>query len=260
MSKVPLIDQRGQIGVMILLIMVVLLTIGLSVVARTTQDLALSQQGADSARVFNAAEAGIEKALSSELNFQEQTSTGEVTTIDNVDVDYTISKRTTLETRLFEGLNVVVDLTGVTAVVNPQVTILWSKENNCATEDPASIIVTIFSGDATNTRSRTVAYAACDRSDGFTLASTINTDGFRRSATISLNADDLFLRVKPIYNDTHIRVTGTNWQLPVQYFNVRSEARSTSGNETRIVEVNRTLPTAPTIMDFALYSGTTITK
>jgi len=253
-------SQAGQIGVIILLIMVVLLTIGLSVAARTTQDLALSQQGADSARVFNAAEAGIEKALSSELTFEEDSSSGEVTSIDNVDVNYTISKRKTLETRLFEGLNVMVDLTGIAAITNPQLKIEWSKEDNCSTQEPASLVVTIFSGDATDTKARTLALAGCARSDGFTTASSINVDGYRRSTTLTLNSDDLFVRVKPVYSDTHVRITGVNWELPVQYFNVRSEARSNNGNETRIVEVNRTLPTAPSVMDFALYSGADIVK
>ena len=55
-------------------------------------------------------------------------------------------------------------------------------------------------------------------------------------------------------------MSGDGWALPVQAYNIRSEAKNDLGNETRAVEVNKTLDAAPAIMDYALFSGTTIVK
>jgi Tfp pilus assembly protein PilX len=253
--------QSGQIGLIVLLIMVVLLTMGLSIAAQTTQELFLSSQTSDSARVFNAAEAGIEQALSTDLDFAQQVLEGEVTSIPNTDVNYSISKINTLQTRLFEGITVMVDVTGV---VNGQaIRIDWSRDGDCNTQDPASLLVSVYSQNAGVTSMRQFALGACNRSDGFTLASTLTPaqNNLYRRYDLALNTNDLFVRIKPVYNDTDIRVTGhQGFTLPTQYYNIRSEARSQTGQETRIVEVNQTLPTAPSIFDYALYSGGSLNK
>lgn len=252
--------ESGQVGIIIILIMVVLMTIGLSVATRTTQDLSLSQAGSESARVFNAAESGIEAALSTDLEAAVEGVPVEVTDFqgDNVDVTYTVSKVRQLETRVFEGVTVLVDVTGVAD--GQTVTFNWSRENDCSTEDPASLMVAVYYDDAGTTRVRYYGLGACTKGDNFSLASNINTDGYRRSSTLALQAGDLFLRIKPVYNDTHLRVAANGWTMPVQYYHIRAEANSVLSNETRIVEVNRTLPTAPSVMDFALYSGATLAK
>lgn len=255
--------QSGQIGVAILLTMTVLLTMGLSIASRSTEDLFLSEQQVESARVFNAAEAGVEDALSANFDFQGQSKTGSVTTISDTTVDYSVTKQNVLETRLFEGVTVKVDVddsgvgTGLTAERN--ILLQWSKENDCASQDPASLIVSIFYLDAGVTRARYYAYGACDRGDGFTLGNA-GTDGYFRQVNLPLLAGDLFVRVKTVYNDTNLRVSGIGWTLPVQAYNIRSEAKNVLGNETRAVEVNKTLDAAPSVMDYALFSGTTIVK
>jgi len=250
-------SQAGQVGIAILLTMTVLLTMGLSTASRSTEDLFLSDQQSESARVFNAAEAGIEDALSSDFNFEGDSITGNVGTISDTSVDYTISKQSVLETRLFEGVSVKIDVTG--AIDGQELSIKWSKETDCGSEDPASLIVSIFYDDAGTTRARYYAYGACDRSDGFTLGGS-SADEYYREVAVSLKAGDLFARIKTIYNDTHLKVAGVGWTLPVQAYNVRSQAQSEFGNETRIVEVKKSLDAAPAIMDYALFSGTTIIK
>lgn len=251
-------SQSGQIGVIILLIMVVLLTAGLSLATRTTQELFLSQQTADSARVFNAAEAGIEQALSTDLNFAGTETTGSVSSVDDATVNYTIKKVDILETRLFEGVTVMVDTTGV---VNGQgLVVEWSKETNCATQDPASLMASIYSVNAGVTSVRFQALRGCDRADGFTASVTQAGSPYYFRHNLALQTNDVIVRLTPMYNDTHIRVAGDGWTLPVQYYNIRSEAQNTEGDEVRIVEVNRTLPTAPSVMDYAVYSGTTLDK
>lgn len=63
MKKLPNNQSSGQALLIILLVMAVVLTIGLSVVSRSVTDIKISEQTEDSARAFSAAEAGIEQAL-----------------------------------------------------------------------------------------------------------------------------------------------------------------------------------------------------
>jgi hypothetical protein len=249
---------RGQIGVIILLIMAVLLTVGLTLAANSNKDLIISQQEEESGRVFNAAEAGIEKALSSDLTFAAQSLAGTVDSIANVGVNYDINKLHALQTRLLEGMSVNIDVTGVAD--GQGLAIDWSKEDNCATQDPASLLIGIFTDDAGTLKVRYLTAGACDRGDGFDLGASGDFNGFRRRITIPLAAGDQFARIKTLYNDTHLLVAGSGWTLPVQGFAIRSEAKNELGNETRAVEVTRSLPGAPAVMDYALVSGSDISK
>ncbi len=58
-------QQSGQVVVILLLIVVVSLSIGLTIIGRSTTEIATSSKIEDSSRAFFAAEAGIEKAISS---------------------------------------------------------------------------------------------------------------------------------------------------------------------------------------------------
>lgn len=55
--------NSGQILVILLLIMIVGLTVGLFLMGRTTSDISLTGEMTESARAFNAAEAGIEESI-----------------------------------------------------------------------------------------------------------------------------------------------------------------------------------------------------
>src|SRR3990167_5038568 len=58
------VNQSGQVALIVLLVMVVMLTLGISIAQRGVADVRISQQEEDSARAFQAAEAGLEQALS----------------------------------------------------------------------------------------------------------------------------------------------------------------------------------------------------
>lgn len=252
--------QSGQIGVIILLIMVVLLTIGISVASRTTQDLFLAQQQVESTRVFNAAEAGIEQALAGNLDFEGSFFEGTLNNFSgtNVNVNYSIEKVNQLQTRLFEMVGVKIDVTGSTP--GNTLDLRWSQDNDCGSQDIASLLVTSFADTAQGVRAYTQGFAGCDRSDGFTAASNVSLDGLRRRAVMTIPDNTTFIRVTPLYSDTHVFITGGNWTLPVQGFLIRSEAENTLGDEYRAVEVNRSLDSTPSILDYALFSGDGIIK
>ncbi len=255
--------QAGQVGVIILLIMVVLLTVGLSLAARTTQELFVTQQGADSTRVFNAAESGIEQGLATDLDtatFQNDR-LNQTIQVENAQVDYSVERVRELETRTFEEVPVMVDLPDDGTTDTRGIIIEWSKqERSCAADDPAALLVSVYNYDGTTTRVRYIPMTGCgSRGDGFETAAVQNTT-YRFKYTLSLEANDIFVRIKPIYHDTHLKVTGNGWTLPVQYYHIRSEAKNNDGDETRIVEVNRTLPTAPSVLDYAVFSVEPIIK
>lgn len=249
--------QSGQIALIVLLMMVVLMTVGLSVARQATVSLFDSQLEQDSTKVLNAAEAGIEQALSTDL--QEGQFQLNQEAFQNIDIQYQVQQLNTLDVRLFEGVSAEVNVVGVTT--GHSLVIDWSRVDNCSTQDPASLLLSIYSITSGTTNVRYVPVASCDRGEGLSVVGSSNNDGYRRRYTLPLQTDDTFVRIKPLYNDTHLRVTSTgpSWSLPVQGFAIRSDAVKDSG-ETRSIKINRTLPTQPSVFDYALYSAGALTK
>jgi Tfp pilus assembly protein PilX len=250
--------QAGQAGLVVLLLTVILLTVGIAAASRSQTDLALSRQEEESNRALNGAEAGIEDALSQDLDFEGNTFSGSVDVDPNLNVNYTIEKVNVLETRLYEGVTAQADVTGVG---NGQgIIIRWGKETSC-TQEPASLLVSVFSNSGGQVKVRNYGLKPCvTPNNNFTEVSIDPAGEFFRQTTVNLQAGDVFVRIKPVYKDTSIQVQGFGWNLPVQYYRVKSVADSNLGNEVRAVQVNRTIPVAPSIFDFVLYSGTTITN
>ena len=254
-------SQSGQVGIIIILIMVVLLTFGLSLASRSTREVALSQQEEESNRVFNAAEVGVERALATSLDFQSEELTQTDVLIPGTDssLDYNIRKNRILETRLVEGTTAMIRMKDQTTSLPTAIYIDWSRETDCTTSrKPSSLIVSVYNTTAGVNTVRYVSFGACTRNDGITVAAA-GQNGYFRRATITTLAGDQFLRIKTVYNDTSLRVSAPT-TLPIQAYDIRSQASSTLGNETRAVEVKRTLSVAPSVMDFALFSGSTLVK
>jgi len=56
-------DQRGQILLIVILVMIIALTVGLSIASRTITNIRIARQNEESQRAFQAAEAGVDQAL-----------------------------------------------------------------------------------------------------------------------------------------------------------------------------------------------------
>lgn len=65
--KMNLLKTKGQVLLIVVLIMAVALTVGLAVASRSLTDISISRQEEESARAFSAAEAGIEQAVGQSL-------------------------------------------------------------------------------------------------------------------------------------------------------------------------------------------------
>lgn len=254
------IGSSGQVAIIILLIMVVLMTIGLSIASRSTQDLFLANQKSESSRVFNAAEAGIEDALSQDFSSitQDPVTITPDLNIADANIDYTITPHRDLEVVIRQGGQATIDLSGQTG---NKLTIRWGRNGGC---NDGSLIISTYYDDKGEIKATQQAISPCDRGDDFSPATDIDIDGYKHEYLLTVdpnaadNTIDLQVRVMAVYNDVPIKVTGTN--LPAQYHTLRSSANTTLGNEQRVVEVKRSISSAPTIMDYALFSGTDILK
>ncbi|KUK79269.1 MAG: hypothetical protein XD95_0509, partial [Microgenomates bacterium 39_7] len=191
--------QSGQVGVITLLIMAVILTVAIGLSQRTTQqqDAAFIQD--ESTRVFNAAESGIEEALSAITEAELVGETADVEdsfTLGDDEVSYSGQAREEFEMFVAAGdtVELPIDL--------PQDTNLdiswWEGESNCA-NDPSAIIVSVLS--ANNAKHYGFDPCAADRDTNF-ASTQPGSGGYAFRVTVPLTTDDVRVRIKPIFNST----------------------------------------------------------
>lgn len=246
--------RSGQIGIILLLVSVVMLTIGISVASRSTSDISISTSSEIANRAFDAAESGVEQALAALATSPETAPATTTTTINGSSVTTTITQSTILETSADQGYVVGVNVTGSSGNIQ----IEWAKE--AAGAQRASLAISVF--NATNTNLRRFYYAPqanTHATDGFTNSGNNNgaNGGYSSIVTIPLAAGDQLVRIRPVYASTDVRVSGLN--LPTQEYIVKAVATDQVSSETKAVQVERGLPMAPAIFDYVLYSGTSIT-
>ncbi len=261
--------EKGQAVLVVLLVMSVILTLGLSAVSRSVTDVKISQQSQESARAFWTAQAGLEKSMLT----QEATS-------GNVDgVDYTVTK-----TGLGGGTDFVFPekispsvvywlvnhnndgSIGSTFYSGDRLTIYWGNQG----DSPALVASLVYKDTSGNFRSRKFAYDPVTRSPstnfslpdsgtGFSFGG--NTFAYRAtiSGLLSLPGYDrkpYFVSIKMIYNTTSqilgIRTVGNG---PVQGTCYESKATVTVSNVVRNLRECRTWPQTSDIFDYLLFSG-----
>lgn len=248
--------ESGQVGIAVVLIMVILSTVGISLATRATRDVQTSRQSQEATQTFSAAESALEDILSKGQTYLEETSAGEYAGVENVNVNYSIAKETELTTELLEGSVAEIDVTGGTD--GQEVALEWSKTTDCQ-QTPASLLVAIVNNASGTPVSRFASYAICDYNDGFTVVAD-NGLSLARRVIVTLQDGDQTIRITPVYNDTEVAVNGQGWTLPTQQYTINSVAKNEAGRETKAIEVQRTNEFAPSILDYALVSGTNIIK
>lgn len=250
-------SRSGQVGIAVILMMVVMSTIGFSLALRATSDIQTSRQSQEAAETFDAAESTIEYVLSQGEAFLETQPSGDYSAIPNVESAYEVTSRNSLDIDLKEGVTAEVDLGAPLA--GQQVNIEWGTTVNCL-DDPASLAFTIINTAGAAPVARYSASALCSRTDNIPTTGTVGTTYIRR-VTLTLQLGDSVLRITPLYNDTPVFVSGAGaLTLPVQQFSILSVAQNTRGNEAKAIEVQRTKETAPTVLNYAVVSGTVVVK
>jgi hypothetical protein len=286
MKKLSVKSNSGQALLVILLIMAVVLTIGLSTISRSVTDIKISEQTEDSARAFSAAEAGIENylatggtstsglgtgvsveafpgsLLSDDFTFlyPEKITQDEVATIWLSNYDK--------ETGLYSDLLTTSDEPIVVAWGNPgadtpalEVSLYYNN---------SGIKVAKFMLDPVSSRSNNFCKADADRTNCPSEISNFSTSGtvpyggqsMRFSAEISTTGlnEMYFARLRLLYTGSTAHFIGFKSSSALPSQGDKIAATGTSNQATRKVEVYRLRAAPPDIFDFALYSGGSLTK
>lgn len=282
--------QKGEIILIILLVMAVGLTIGLSVAGRSLTDVRLSNQIEESGRAFSAAEAGIEEALKAGITSTTATYQGSTTnatykvalsslggTASQFSFPNTILEGDTQTIWLVPNLDTGPDLSAGNQYAANTITICWSKISETATIPALEISLFYQAVDGSDKVTR-IAYDSEVSRSGNGFDNTVTTPGTctDQSSTYNYQVNLDFttmpdpspvsgniliaLRLRPVYADAKIAVIPeTGITLPEQGKNISSTGQTDSG-VTRKWNVVQTYAASQDIFDYAIWSKSAITK
>jgi len=264
-------SNRGQIALIILLFMAVILTIGISVATRTTEDVSVSRKEEETTRVFNAAEAGIESALGLATPLPDLPYIGDVynpapytfSVPDSLTYDYQIEKDDILEVIVPQGNTIDVNVSGVSGTDG--LWIDWGEPTaGCSA---GGIVVAIYNAAGPTVRRWGFIGAGCVSGDNFIDTFVIAPPGsaWRLALGFGLvpgfTSNDVLLRIRATYADMPIRITprgGWVASFPPQQYNIESEGTKALTGETRAILTTRTNPFIPSIFDYVVFSGSSL--
>jgi type II secretory pathway pseudopilin PulG len=254
--------EKGQAVLLVLLVIAIALGFGLSIISQSVSDVRISKQEQEASRAFNAAEAGIEEALKDIAGV----GIGGSLLVDGIEVNYGVSSNTYISSSLKENESVEVDLTGADMALNT-LSINWVDSNSqgenpgtCVASSgqaPASLLITV-TDNLDQQAKYGVNSCALNTDNGMTDISDAGSSSFLRQYDVAVDANDVLVGIRPIYNKASISVTG-NVDLPVQAYVINSTAQAPT-LESKAIEVTRTDPATPSIFDYVLFSGTSIVK
>ena len=124
----------------------------------------------------------------------------------------------------------------------------------------SALLITVYSDDgSSNYSSRYVgvnpAAACASRGQGFLEAGSGGTD-YNSSYSLDYTANDKLVRIKVLYAGTTMSVSGAG----VQQYTAQAMATGDTDGVTSAIQGTRSIPAAPAIFDYALYSGGSIVK
>ncbi len=263
--------ESGQVVILIMLVMLIGLTIGLSLVSRSLQDLRQTSVSDFRNRAFTVSESAVEESLRQGLSilatsggcasvpgysWNATTSTCTVTSsLNGVSYNYAVSSGASgayiTKTNVAKDDVVQVDLTGVAG--GTVMSVCW--DNN------ASVMVSVvYNSGGYQIEKWAYNPLASGRSNGFATAAGNTCSGFSGTVSqqnITLPANPLLARIRPLYVGAKIGVSATN--LPSQSY--RAVGTATLGNVTAKTEVTQSKPYLPAIFDYVIFSNSgSITK
>ena len=249
--------QRGQIGLIVLLVMMVVGTIALSVASRSITDVSITKQEEEKIRAFSAAEAGIEDLLTEGLvavfeddDFEEA---------EGIEYSYDVS-----EVGVGSDGFVFPD-----PLVNGETVQVWIENEVDTTSDlniyfgfpdaeTACLEISVFNSDNTIERyaykgkdSEGVDFDEGEEND-FSSASPWEGDYNAFVSIPTVNAS--FVRIKALYNPVSLAVKPVSpGKLPVQAY--KATVSSSEGESSAAVEVIQSKGAFPEVFDYVLWSG-----
>lgn len=253
---------RGQVGLLLLVIMGVVVALVMSVASRSLSDTVLSRQERESSAAFAVAETGVENALNALQNPQGPIA-GSLTDVEGfVSGNYQVDNLNSYGLYLREGETAHLDLTGFNGA---NLRINWTRKNDksedlaCGTEGSGGSAAGVEINEMNEVANTTVrSYfnpSNCDFStNGFDTSS--QGSEYRSTIIYPVAVSATALRIKPIYAGATIAVTGNN--LQTQLYKIQSKA--SGGDAQKEIEVKRGLDAPSSIFDFAVFTTGTIVK
>ncbi|MGI8420491.1 MAG: hypothetical protein ACR2LN_07685 [Candidatus Levyibacteriota bacterium] len=213
--------QRGQILLIVVLVMVTALTIGLSVAARTINNTRTSQEAENSEKAFSAAEAGIEQSLTNSNSVS-----GAFT--NNTSYKTTVMTISGTEFSLNNGSSIFKDdstdlwlsiYPGYTSPRSGNITFYWGQPaDTCTTSETtgtlAALELIVLTGTKANPQVSRYSVDPCSQrslsnnfefvpSGGGTIAG--RTYSYKKTINVT---SGLLIRVIPLYGSTTMGVAG----------------------------------------------------
>lgn len=282
-------NERGQVIIILLLVMVVGLTVGLSVVSRSLLNVKQSTQTEESSRAFTAAEAGIEVAL-------EGTVTGETTPIGDSSYKCTKDDQGSGPNNVFYNLekDKVAQLyfTSEAALeerfsnVN-NIRVLWGVPGNIDLSTPALEVNLIYKNttdstyhlakfalDPNQARADSNKFcfpgSSCEMVSNFDIINGtefIDTSDLKVYFNFGANLDVssfntgqnllIFGRFRFLYNPTpsHLGIIATGGDLPSQGSIIDCLGTVAETGVSRRIKVFENHPAVPEVFDYVLFNG-----
>lgn len=260
----------GQALLIILLVMTVGLTVGLSLSTRSVSDLKASGQLEDSSRAFSAAESGIEAVLKGDTALSGTVGNASYTlttsTAGGNDLVFSLGDINVADTYTvwLAGHDQSGNLDLSTTYAGGMIDVCWQKAET-SSEEPAMEAAVIYKESTGLYKIWRGAYdpSATRRAGNFfsntdsgTCANLTNKKTLNLS---SLLGTKIALRLRPFYARATLSVaplTGNN--LPSQGLTISSVG--TAGQTTRKVVVTQSYGSLPSIFDYVLFSGKDASK
>lgn len=266
-------SQRGQVLLVVVLVMIVALTVGLSLISRSITNLRTSTEEAESQKALAAAEAGIERALESETDIP-------LGSFDSAGTDVTYKTDVTRvqgtefavnggnEVPKDDGVDIwLSEYTSSDSIFNiplqssANITIYWGDSADaCQT---AALEIVVVSGSKASPTLQRYTSEPCDgvgvdrqsfnNFEAATAANrTIQGVTFRWSKTLPVIANGFIIRITPVYHDTKLGIS-SNVALPLQGNIITSTGES--GKTQRSISVFQGFPKIPSeLFPYAIFS------
>lgn len=266
--------QRGQALVVVLLILGIAVTVGLSIVSRSITEVSVSTAEDESARALEAAEAGVERALGGVVAVDGPAGTGTFQ-----EASFSVSNTGVGNSQLYEVPNLLpagdAATVRMTGYGGNRVRVCWGDED---TGDVPAVEVILYYRDSGGVvRVGRAGYDDQYGSRGNGFEDTQNgspacngggaTRRYEYRADVDLDdlgmpngGSPLYLRVRMLYNtaDQPVLVRSVGGNLPGQASEIISTGQA--GGSTQKLRVLQSDPDLPMMFDAALFSGTSLTQ
>lgn len=253
-------NQRGQVGIIVLLIAAVTLVVALTIANRSSQESQSSIQQEDSSRIFNIAEAGLENALNSIYDYETNGSAlpNQVSNNDPILGNSLVSIELNPDFTgyLDAGQSIQINLTANTTGT---IGFDWAK-NSCAA-GAANLLISVYSENSGTYQSNFYLVGNCNSAADQNLlaATTSSVEGMAFHFDLGLN-NASFLRVTPLRGGTDMQISSSNNLISASQYQITSSAQNETGSTAKAIELSRSIPAAPNFMDYALASGGDLVK